>query len=165
MHRPRRGHRRRTGVQQGHLLRPRRSHCRDGSCIMTTTELPVPLLDRNPATALSVDHLCDISVDLEDPHVFQTPVGTRLTYVTKHGVLTGPRIRGELLGGGSGWVVLGTDGISRIDVRGTVRTDDGVLIHYESRGIAKFPLNGRDIVAAGGRVPFETSYICTTPRF
>ncbi|MGP4024827.1 DUF3237 domain-containing protein [Actinomadura sp. 3N407] len=132
---------------------------------MTTTSPPTPLLDHDHATELPVEHLCDLRIDLEDPYVFQTPVGTRLTYVTKHGVLTGPRIRGELLGGGGDWVVLGTDGISRLDVRGTVRTDDGVLIHYETRGVAKLPPNGRDTIAAGGRIPFETSYIRTTPRF
>ena len=127
--------------------------------------MPTPLLDEDPLAILAVEHVCDLRVDLYEPLVFQTPVGTRLTYITRHGTVSGPRVRGELLGGGGDWVVRGVDGISRMDIRGTVRTDDGVLIHLESRGIAKLPADGRDVIAAGGRVPFRAGYIRTTPRF
>jgi Protein of unknown function (DUF3237) len=130
-----------------------------------STAVPVALLDHDPVLTLPVEHVCDISVALEAPLHIPTPVGTRLTYITNHGVVSGPRIRGELLGGGGDWIVLGADGISRLDVRGTIRTDDGVLIHYESRGLAKLPAGGRETIAAGGRVPFESGYIRTTPRF
>lgn len=131
---------------------------------MTASVLPTPLLDDDPLAALAVDHVCDLRVDLEDPLVFQTPLGTRLTYIISGGTLGGPRIRGEMLGGGGDWVVLGADGISRMDVRATIRTDDGALIHYDSRGLAQLPAGGRHVVAAGGRVPHGASYIRTTPR-
>jgi hypothetical protein len=124
-----------------------------------------PLLDHAPLSTLGVEHVCDMSVDLEPPHVFQTPVGTRLTYITKSGTLTGPRLRGELLPGGGDWVVLGSDGISRLDVRGTVRSHDGALINYETRGVARLPDDGRERLARGQRIPFEEGYIRTTPRF
>ncbi len=132
--------------------------------IMSTPLEPGPLLDGAPLATLDVEHVFDLRVDLEDPLVFPTAGGTRLTYIVRHGALDGPRVRGELLGGGGDWVVLGADGVGRMDVRATIRTDDGVLIHYASRGVAKLPATGRDTVAAGGRIPYESSYIRSTPR-
>ena len=132
---------------------------------MTSRALPAPLHDDDPLAALAVDHVCDLSVDLEDPLVFPTPFGTRLTYVARHGTVAGPRIRGDFLGGAGDWVLVVTDGIGRMDVRGTIRTDDGVLIHYASLGIARLPADGGKTIAAGGRIPYGTSYIRTTPRF
>lgn len=127
--------------------------------------LPAPLFERSTHTSLEVEHLFDMAVDLEAPHVYETPVGTRLTYVTKLGVVRGPHLRGELLPGGGDWVILGSDGVSRLDIRGTIRTDDGALIHCSALGVARLPRDGRDRLTRGGRIPFEESYIRTTPRF
>ena len=127
---------------------------------MTATLFDRPLLD-----ALPVEHLCDLSVDLEPAHVIPTFVGTRMTFITKRGRLDGARLRGELLPGGGDWASLGTDGINRLDIRGTIRTDDGVLIHLECRGVVKLPTDGRQRLAHGERLPFDETYVRTTPRF
>ena len=55
------------------------------------------------------------------------------------------------------------DGISRMDVRATLRTDDGVLIHYDSQGVLRFPPDGRQRLAAGERLPFDEHYIHRRP--
>jgi hypothetical protein len=55
--------------------------------------------------------------------------------------------------------------VGRADVRVTIRTDDGVLIHYEGRGIIKVPADGLDRLAAGEVLPFEETYVRTTPKF
>src|SRR5918995_1171954 len=91
-----------------------------------------PLFDRALINALPVEHLCDLSIDLELGQVISTPLGTRLTFVVK---------------GGGDWVSLGADGISRMDVRATMRTHDGVLIHYESHGVLRYPPDGRQRLA------------------
>ncbi|MEI5666693.1 DUF3237 domain-containing protein [Bosea sp. CCNWLW174] len=124
-----------------------------------------PLFDRALVDALPVEHLFDLSIDLEIGQVIPTPVGTRLTFVVKGGRLEGPRLRGQMLPGGGDWVSLGADGISRMDVRATLRTDDGVLIHYESHGLLKFPADGRQRLARGERISFDESYVRPTPRF
>jgi Protein of unknown function (DUF3237) len=98
-----------------------------------------PLFDRALIDALPVEHLCDLSIDLELGQVISTPLGTRLTFVVKGGRFEGPRFRGEMLPGGGDWVSLGADGTSRMDVRATMRTHDGVLIHYESHGVLRYP--------------------------
>ncbi|NUS43781.1 MAG: DUF3237 domain-containing protein [Mycobacteriaceae bacterium] len=124
-----------------------------------------PLLDRPPLAALPAEHLCDLSIDLEPAQVIRTPLGTRLTYIVRSGVVTGPRLRGRLLPGGGDWVTVGDDSAGRLDVHATLRTDDGALIHYESRGVSVVPPDGRSRLDAGEPIPFEQSYIRMTPKF
>lgn len=124
-----------------------------------------PLFDQPIISALPVEHLFDINIDLELGQVISTPLGTRLTFVVKGGRFKGPRLQGEMLPGGGDWVSVGADGISRMDVRATLRTDDGVLINYESHGILKYPPDGRQRLAKGERLSFDESYVRPTPRF
>ena len=121
--------------------------------------------DRAVLSDLPVEHLCDISINLELGQVIATSLGTRLTFVVKGGRFEGPRFRGEMLPGGGDWVSVGADGVSRMDVRATLRTDDGVLIHYDSHGVLKFPPGGRERLAKGERLSFEETYVRPTPRF
>jgi hypothetical protein len=104
-------------------------------------------------------------VDLQPAQLIPTPVGTRMTFITSGGVVEGPRLRGELLPGGGDWLIVGSDGTGRVDVRATLRTHDGVLIHCESRGVIKIPADGVQRLAAGEVLPFAETYIRTTPRF
>jgi hypothetical protein len=131
----------------------------------TLADQKTPLFDRALIKALPVEHLCDLSIDLELRQVISTALGTRVTVVVKGGRFEGPRFRGEMLPGGGDWVSLGSDGISRMDVRATMRTDDGVLIHYESHGVLSFLEEGRQRLAKGERVSFDESYVRPTPRF
>ncbi|WP_092808801.1 DUF3237 domain-containing protein [Rhodococcus globerulus] len=126
---------------------------------------PPSLRESAVLASLPVEHVADMSVELEAPQVFRTAIGTRMTYVTKGGQLLGPRLRGELLPGGGDWVLTDSNGVSHLDVRGTIRTDDGVLIHYAAGGVSRLPSGGRATLADGGRIPFGESYIRTTPRF
>lgn len=123
------------------------------------------LHERPILTDLPVEHLFDMSVDLEPAQAIQTPVGMRMTYIVRSGRLEGPALAGELLPGGGDWVVVGTDLIGRIDVRATIRTDDGALIHYTTRGVIGIPPDGLQRLDAGERLPFEDTYVRTTPSF
>ncbi|UYM06369.1 DUF3237 domain-containing protein [Solicola gregarius] len=117
-----------------------------------------------PGADLPVEHVCDMSVDLYEPLPIETPTGLRMTYIAKPGKVTGA-ISGEILEGGGDWVVVGADGVSRLDIRQTIRTDDGVLIHFAAPGVVRLPADGRERMARGLRVPFTESYIRLTPRF
>jgi uncharacterized protein DUF3237 len=128
-----------------------------------TTVTPV---DQLPVvTALPVEHLFDMHVNLQPAQVIPTPVGTRMTFITTGGVIDGPKMRGELLPGGGDWLTVGADGTGRVDVRATLRTHDGVLVHYESRGVIKIPADGAQRLAAGEVLPFADTYVRTTPKF
>jgi hypothetical protein len=114
---------------------------------------------------LPVEHLFDMHVDLEPAQPISTPVGTRMTFIAKGGVIDGPKLQGEILPGGGDWLLLGNDGVGRVDVRATLRTHDGALIHYETRGIIKIPTDGLERLAAGEVLPFDETYVRTTPKF
>ncbi|BBY84074.1 DUF3237 domain-containing protein [Mycolicibacterium pulveris] len=126
----------------------------------TTCVEQVPMLD-----ALPVTHLFDMAVDLLPAQPIPTPFGTRLTFVTTGGVIEGPRLRGEILPGGGDWLVVGSDGVGQVDVRATLRSHDGALIHYEARGVIKIPADGMDRLAAGEVLAFDETYARTTPSF
>ncbi len=66
---------------------------------------------------------------------------------------------------GGDWLLVGSDGVGRVDVRATLRTHDDALIHYEARGIIKIPADGLERLAAGELLPFEETYVRTTPKF
>jgi hypothetical protein len=128
-----------------------------------TTATPVdqlPLIE-----ALPVEHLFDMHVDLQPAQPITTPVGVRMTFITTGGVIDGPRLRGEILPGGGDWLMVGSDGVGRVDVRATLKTHDDVLIHYEARGVINVPADGLDRLAAGEVLGFDETYVRTTPTF
>src|SRR6185436_15525541 len=94
------------------------------------------------------------------------PHGTRRTAQLGGGTFEGPRLRGTILPDGStDWQLLRPDGVLEMDVRFTLRTDDGALISMRSFGLRHGP---PDVIAAIGRgeqVDPATYYFRTTPRF
>ena len=80
------------------------------------------------------EHLLDIRISFDPVQIFETPVGTRFTYVVKEGRCEGPKIAGDILPGGGDWILLGTDQVARLDVRATLRTDDGAHVHLTNTG-------------------------------
>jgi Protein of unknown function (DUF3237) len=69
----------------------------------------------------------------------QTPAGLRRIAPVTAGRFMGDRLNGDVLPGGNDWVINRDDGVMLIDVRLTLRTDDGALIYltYQGRFLAK----------------------------
>src|SRR4030042_5287914 len=89
---------------------------------------------------LKTELLYEVSVDLETPqNVGATPHGNRRIYYVKGGTFEGPKLKGEVLPGGGDRVPLRPDGAGELDVRATMRTDDGHLIYAYYRGILHPP--------------------------
>jgi Protein of unknown function (DUF3237) len=135
--------------------------------VSPATEAPetTPLLDRPALDRLPVEHLADVSVDLEPARVIQTPVGVQMVFIAKGGRVEGPDLRGQVLPGGGDWLLVGDDQIGRVDVRATIEMDVGALIHYTAGGIIKIPADGLERLAKGERLPFEETHVRTTPKF
>ena len=93
------------------------------------------------------------------------PHGTRLTFPITGGTFEGDRLRGKVLPGGGDWAVLRSDGVLELDLRITLETDDGALVHMTFDGIRHGP---PEVIAALGRgeaVDPARYYFRTVPRF
>ena len=108
-----------------------------------------------------------LQVEVEAPYnIGAAPHGTRRTARLKGGHFDGPRLRGVVMPGSSAdWLLLRADGVLELDLRATLRTDDGALISMRSFGLRHGP---PEVIAAIGRgetVDPSLYYFRTTPRF
>jgi hypothetical protein len=85
-------------------------------------------------------------------NVGSVPHGTRVTFPITGGSFEGDRLRGKVLPGGADWTLKRPDGIVELDLRVTLQTDDGALVHMTFEGL-------RDDGAPGA------PYFRTLPRF
>ena len=99
-------------------------------------------------------------------NVGAVPYGSRRLAPVSGGTFEGPRLRGTILSGSSAdWLLLRSDGVLELDLRCTLRTDDGALILMRSLGLRHGP---PEVIAAIGRgetVDPSTYYFRTLPRF
>jgi hypothetical protein len=91
--------------------------------------------------------------------------GTRVTAPITGGHFEGPRLRGRVLPGGGDWTLLRSDGVLELDLRLTLETDDGALIHMASFGLRHGPPDVLAALARGEHVDPSSYYFRTTPRF
>jgi len=64
-----------------------------------------------------------------------TPQGTLTIFPVVGGTFEGERLRGRVLPGGGDWVTARGDGTFTLDLRVTLETDDGGLIHMTFTGV------------------------------
>ncbi|WP_197377711.1 DUF3237 domain-containing protein [Mycolicibacterium baixiangningiae] len=112
-----------------------------------------------------LEHLLDINIGFAPVQIFDTPVGTRFTYVVRHGRCEGPRVAGDILPGGGDWILFGTDRVARLDVRATLRTDDGALIHITNTGRVHMPPDAAARFAAGELIRHDEMVARSSPLF
>ena len=95
------------------------------------------------------------------------PLGIRRTAVMTGGDFEGPRLRGSVLPDGSAdWLLLRADGVLELDLRATLRTDDGALISMRSFGLRHGPPEVMTAIGRGETVDPATycSAATTTSR-
>ncbi|HEY4012976.1 MAG TPA: DUF3237 domain-containing protein [Polyangiaceae bacterium] len=64
-----------------------------------------------------------------------TPLGKRMTFPVVGGAFEGERLRGKVLPGGADWALQRPDGAVELDLRVTLETDDGALVHMIFSGL------------------------------
>lgn len=67
-------------------------------------------------------------------NIGETPAGLRRIAPVTGGTFSGERLNGEVLPGGNDWLINRADGVMVIDVRLTLKTDDGALIFLSYQG-------------------------------
>jgi Protein of unknown function (DUF3237) len=87
---------------------------------------------------LKSEFLMDIILDVAAPQ----NLGTRRIVPVTGGTFEGPKLKGTALGGGADWILVRPDGVSELNVRVTLRTDDDQLIYLTYRGLLFTPKGG-----------------------
>jgi hypothetical protein len=115
---------------------------------------------------VKAEFLCEVSVDLEEPQIVgATPHGFRQIYYVKGGTFEGPKLKGQVLPEGGDWLLIRPDGAAELDVRGTLRTDDGHIIYTYYRGIFHAPPQVMQRVLQSEAVDPSEYYFRTAPVY
>ncbi len=88
-------------------------------------------------TELQHKHLITLTLTVDFAgmvNIGATPAGLRRIAPVTGGSFVGERLNGEVLPGGNDWVINRTDGVMVIDVRLTLKTDDGAMIYLSYHG-------------------------------
>ena len=93
------------------------------------------------------------------------PLGRRGVYPVDGGRFEGPRLKGLVLPGGADWVIRRGDGVSMLDVRLVLMTDDGAAISMAYTGLLWVAEQAASRFRSGEPVDYGETYIRTTPRF
>ena len=105
--------------------------------------------------AIELVPLCTMRIQAKPPvEVGAGPAGTRLVFEEAGVEVHGDRLRGQLEGSASDYVLVGPEGTGTVDVRVTLRTDDGAVIFVQYQG--------RVDLSRGFQFPL-TAYVA--PRF
>ena len=68
-----------------------------------------------------------------------TPNGNRRVGLVAGGTFEGTKLRGTVLPGGADWIITRPDGVTTLDVRIVLQTDDGATIGLQYRGLRHGP--------------------------
>lgn len=110
--------------------------------------------------------LFTMSVVVDAMHATGGPDGGRLGVATvSGGALTGERLRGTILSGGIDWLTERGDGVTLLDARFVLRTDDGALIAMAFTGKRHGPDVVMAALARGDEVDPAAYYLRIAPSF
>ncbi|TDK45697.1 DUF3237 domain-containing protein [Antarcticimicrobium luteum] len=109
--------------------------------------------------------LAVMTADLGPPQSHgETPRGNRKIVPVTGGTVEG-RINGRILPFGGDWALTRTDGVLELDVRLTIETSEGALIHVTYAGMRHGSAADLAALARGDHVPPERLYFRILPRF
>jgi steroid delta-isomerase-like uncharacterized protein len=118
-----------------------------------------------PPKGPQLELIFEITMDAEVQDLGATPAGHRRVVRVTGGTFTGPRLRGTVLPGGGDWLVERRDGTRALDVRITLRTDDGELIYSHYAGLFHGQPGVLDRLTRGEIVDPSDYYFRVAPLF
>lgn len=122
--------------------------------------------DRPAGIVPSLRLLYRSEVDIAPPiSVGRQAIGERRIINITGGTFAGPRLSGVILPGGADWQIVRPDGITAVEARYTLQTDDGALIYVDNRGLRHGPEAVMERLAAGEVVDPSLYYFRTVPTF
>lgn len=125
----------------------------------------LPQLGAQAQTAPSIEPLRSVFLmDLIAETATAIPAGSRHIVPVLNGTFEGPRLKGTIVGPGGDWTMRRPDGVTILDVRLILQTDDNQQIYVTYRGVIYRPPS--QAAAGGGPAASATpAYFRTTPVF
>jgi Protein of unknown function (DUF3237) len=107
-----------------------------------------------------------VTAQLDEPQMLSgAPLGNRRILNVLGGSFSGRGLQGEVLRGGGDWVLVRRDGVAELDIRFTLRTEDGQLIYLRSGGIVDMSPQVSERIRNGEDVDPSEYYFRTSPAF
>jgi hypothetical protein len=117
---------------------------------------------QNPTVSVETEYLATVEAPLEPAQ----PAGSRvIVNVPTGGTVRGPKINGTIVAPAGDWLTVMPDGSRRLDVRATIKTDDGeiILVTYSGAFAASKEVNDR--FNNGEVLTSKDAYFITAPQF
>jgi Protein of unknown function (DUF3237) len=102
-------------------------------CLCVVFALFLPTTSNAQTTKVSTEYLMTLYAPLDAAQEIDSSF--EVNNVRPGGWVKGPRINGTLLAPAGDWSHALPSGVSRLDVRATIKTDDGALIYISYNGI------------------------------
>jgi hypothetical protein len=116
---------------------------------------------QTPTVSVETEYLAAVEAPLEP----SLSAGLRTITNVPGGTIRGPKINGTIIAPTGDWPIIMPDGSRRLDVRGTIKTDDGEIILVTYSGIIAASKEVMDRFVNGGVITSEEAYFITTPQF
>lgn len=114
---------------------------------------------------MKLEKLFTYHADLKRPvEVGTGPYGTRNIFDVTGGWFKGEKLNGQFLPSGGDWILIDDQGFGHLDVRATMKTDDGAFIYVQYVGILELNEKVATALATGGATDYGDSYFMTGPR-
>ena len=115
-----------------------------------------------PTTSVQTEYLMTFYANLDAAQLIDA--GMQIIPVTG-GWVEGPRIKGKIVPPGGDWGHVLPSGVFRLDVRATIRTDDGEIIFVAYNGVRQCPKEVAERVVKGELIKQGECYFITSPTF
>jgi hypothetical protein len=102
-------------------------------CLGIALALLLPATSQAQTTQVSMEYLMTLYAPFDA--IQEIDSSLEINNVRPGGWVKGPRINGTLLAPMGDWSRANPSGVFRLDVRGTIKTDDGALIYISYNGI------------------------------
>jgi hypothetical protein len=119
-----------------------------------------------PAPGLSTELVFEMRVVVDKPLVVgPSSHGLRRVIPIAGGSFAGPAIKGSIVPGGADWQHVRVDGVIELQAKYTLKTDDGVLIYIDNRGLRHASPAVMERLGKGEAVPASDYYFRTIAQF
>jgi hypothetical protein len=114
---------------------------------------------------IDLELLMELEIGVKVRQIGAGPYGRRQLLEITGGEFQGTKITGRVLPSGGDWMLMGADGVARLDVRMMLETEDGTPIYMQFSGMLE--VNDRVTAAWNGshESDYDDAYFFAQPRF